>query len=681
MKLRVYLLICTTLLSFTEASCNDENKDAEIISSDASNRHPDGSNTLSDASNMTVDASDTRRGASNAASDAPDTLSDVSNTAPDAMHTVPDVSDLRPDASNTDSSGVNDDCPPLDEGGIDRDDGVIWVASSTNKIKPGDVPPTDRSSRIVLSAARNEYESAQVVVHGLSNLSNVDMTVSDLCGPGGALIPASAGHLYRTHYIECEKECPENWRDRCHTTTFHSGWLPDPMVPFIDPLSGQRIGGKYGAPFNVESGKNGLVWLELHVPRDAAPGEYTGTIDVSFDGYDVGSVPIVLTVWPVTLADTTELLTYFCLSRDQLAEGDNPQPYNSYLHSLHNHRMDVWYVPGLSHGLDDSGRVTWSPRTDETLDAYFDGSLFEDGIPGKTYLFGYGLGGGFQQTMANNASARVEILKQFEEHYGDKPWIGKVAWFFIDEPTPDSMDRCRTVGEQIQQYSPSIGYLLTTGYTEELSGLVTIWDPIINTEVIDYDAPDPQLYRDQIARGHRAINCITVVSNVPTSPSIFIHHPGMNTRIWTWVSWTLGHQGIELWNTVPAPSLTEPALYWDAWGDGSLFYPSSTADLGIPNDIPLPSIRLKILRDGIEDYELLAMLKRINPEEANRIGRMMCQETHAYDGSFTDPIQHVSWNWNDDGQGDRQVPGYVIWESSHERLTTARAAIFNALAN
>ena len=42
-------------------------------------------------------------------------------------------------------------------------------------------------------------------------------------------------------------------------------------------------------------------------------------------------------------------------------------------------------------------------------------------------------------------------------------------------------------------------------------------------------------------------------------------------------------------------------------GDGTLFYPGTTAKIGGTQPVPVPSIRLALIRDGMEDYELLHM--------------------------------------------------------------------------
>ncbi len=539
---------------------------------------------------------------------------------------------------------------------VSRSEYVIWTENSVAKVQRGDNPP-EKFAAVTLAAARNEFESFQVVVSALGNLTGVDVAASDLVGPAGAKIPASAVTLYRVHYVNCEA----------------SGWLPDSLVPFVNPKTGERIGGKFGAPFSVAGGMNAPVWVELHVPADAAPGDYKGELKVSTAGKPMATIPVALTVWPVTLPKTSTLLTYFELTSDT--------PKRDYLNSLHEHRMDVWFVNGVGHGLsrDAAGKpvVQWNNAFDKLLDDYFSGALFDDGVPGKTYHFPGG-SWAVQGPLQKSDDDRIEILKQYEAHYKAKPWIKNCDWFFIDEPTPQTLIKCERVGKQIKEFSPSIGLFLTTRYNKNMVGLVDVWDPIINVEVINWDSPGPDRYREEMKLGRKAINCVTVSSDAPTSPNIFIHRPAMNTRIWTWVTFALDMQGIEFWRVNAAPGVTAPAKYGPAcWGDGSLFYKGLPDELGIEEEIPLPSIRLKVLRDGIEDFELLSMLRAKNPALAKSLAHKMAQETKDYDKSFLAPVQHT--NGGDDGKGWRQLPGFVIWESSAARLAETRAAIAKAL--
>lgn len=47
------------------------------------------------------------------------------------------------------------------------------------------------------------------------------------------------------------------------------------------------------------------------------------------------------------------------------------------------------------------------------------------------------------------------------------------------------------------------------------------------------------------------------------------------------------------------------------WGDGTLLYPGTIATVGVTNPIFLPSIRLKHIRDGMQDYEYLNALTKV----------------------------------------------------------------------
>src|SRR5262249_42223366 len=46
-------------------------------------------------------------------------------------------------------------------------------------------------------------------------------------------------------------------------------------------------------------------------------------------------------------------------------------------------------------------------------------------------------------------------------------------------------------------------------------------------------------------------------------------------------------------------------------GDGTLFYPGRPDRIGGHSDVPIESIRLKLIREGLEDYEYLALLAKV----------------------------------------------------------------------
>jgi len=87
---------------------------------------------------------------------------------------------------------------------------------------------------------------------------------------------------------------------------------------------------------------------------------------------------------------------------------------------------------------------------------------------------------------------------------------------------------------------------------------------------------------------------------------------GPSNRVMQWLAWKYRLDG-ELYY-----SMNEAWAYpGDPWtnlllaggnGDGTLFYPGLPARIGGHTDIPIESIRLKQIREGMEDYEYLALI-------------------------------------------------------------------------
>jgi hypothetical protein len=103
-------------------------------------------------------------------------------------------------------------------------------------------------------------------------------------------------------------------------------------------------------------------------------------------------------------------------------------------------------------------------------------------------------------------------------------------------------------------------------------------------------------------------------------------------RIMEWMTWKYGVQGELYYSTTDAYNMGNP---WDdvnrygGNGDGTLFYPGRPDRIGGKTHIPVESIRLKLIREGLEDYEYLHMLgsSPIAAEAANSI----VHATHDFD--------------------------------------------------
>ena len=79
-----------------------------------------------------------------------------------------------------------------------------------------------------------------------------------------------------------------------------------------------------------------------------------------------------------------------------------------------------------------------------------------------------------------------------------------------------------------------------------------------------------------------------------------------------WVAFGRGFTGELYWDTAYAQAIAadpwRETYFFSGNGDGSLFYPGTPDRIGGATDVPVESMRLKHVRDGIEDHEWLVAL-------------------------------------------------------------------------
>jgi len=137
----------------------------------------------------------------------------------------------------------------------------LAVASPLEKVfRDGQGFQGDVSRALEVSAAGNEYESAQIVVVSLSDraIESCRVSVGDLVDGEGHTISRENVKVSRVGYIETGEP---------GYATLRVGAWPDPLLP--------------DAPFTLRAGELQPIWLRLYVPPGTPKGEYTGTVSVS----------------------------------------------------------------------------------------------------------------------------------------------------------------------------------------------------------------------------------------------------------------------------------------------------------------------------------------------------------------------------------------------------------------
>jgi hypothetical protein len=124
----------------------------------------------------------------------------------------------------------------------------------------------------------------------------------------------------------------------------------------------------------------------------------------------------------------------------------------------------------------------------------------------------------------------------------------------------------------------------------------------------------------------------TAGSSVSGWPTMAIDSDATRNRAMEWMSFAYDISG-ELYYEV-----TMAYFSGDPWvnqfnfggnGDGDLFYPGTVAKIGGQTEIPVESFRMKMIRDGMEDYELLALAKQLGlGDQAKQIARSLFPVTY-----------------------------------------------------
>jgi hypothetical protein len=525
-----------------------------------------------------------------------------------------------------------------------------WTTNPLAKIKPLD-PFPDRPAKVVeLYAGRNEFEPFQIVLRAKSkDLSDVDIEFSDFRMLEGAEISSTNVTVYREDFINLVRPSSAEGGE---------GLWPDPLIPRVDRYANEA---RNAFPFVVLRDRNQPLWVEIFVPVTARPGKYHGSARITLAGIVQFSVPINLTVWRFVLPSTSSLRSSFGLSGINALK----QHRGRYTNDEDLHAITALYTKAaLLHRISTSGGSMEPPKFsykagkmqldwreyDAEVGPFLNGAAIAPGEP----LFG-----------ARATSAEIRTPKVFETeqqeklywtewvtHFQRKGWGDKLFLYLWDEPANGDFPEVLKRGRVSAQVEPKLRDLLTVPFTSKLAEVVQIWVPLVNCLEVKPGYPDfcgdtPALdaYVRQPQPGRNLWfyqSCASHGCNIVGGPyfagwpSYMIDVPGAANRVMQWLAWKFRIDG-ELYYSMNEAYGQDN----DPWvnvrlsggnGDGTLFYPGRLDRIGGHTGIPIESIRLKLIREGMEDYEYLAMLARLEGRQAaDRFADRIVQKAYLWE--------------------------------------------------
>jgi hypothetical protein len=447
---------------------------------------------------------------------------------------------------------------------------------------------TPSSSSAEIYAARGEVESFQMVMlpHE-KDLTLVRVEPGDLESDQGRFIKKNNVTLYREHFVTVKGPLP---LEEGSNTSRGPGRYADPLIPFSAPGTAHL----HAVPAALNANEPVVVWVDVSVPRDTPPGNYYGTINVTTNRTAV-SVPVSVTVWNFELPLKPSLNSSFALwttpgirgaeelLRNKLmplrasAEptGDPPRTVREV--------EEEWV---RQFGLSTIGLSFWSGADQANCAMRPAPSVADIRNAIKTQATGIDLYNYTADEIVNCANLAPAL-----QAWAQNLHAAGVKNLVVMPPTPELMDDGTGTGRSV----------------------VDIW--VVLPKLFDRAATAIE----QAIRKGDEVWSYSALAQDGFSPKWLIGYDPINARIQSgFMSQSLRLSGVlywrvDRWSADPWNDVNNAGVFGFANfpGEGVLVYPG--ADIGIEG--VAPSIRLKQLRDGVEDFEYIELLKKLENED------------------------------------------------------------------
>lgn len=516
-----------------------------------------------------------------------------------------------------------------------------------------------RDQALSLRAARNEVIAFQLLVKNLTpDLGDqFQLVISDLRSDDATTLSADNAQLFQAHYHYVDQG-GYDWGPTSEVLPWPDHY-PDALIPQTMQCGSQttHVLDAFTLPENKQ--ENQSIWLDWYIPRDQVAGLYKGQIQITRvdQAENPITIPFELTVGALTLPDKTHIQAVGEIYDPYIAEGVGKDMRSAewqamaqcYQQLAHQHR--IVFIERLHINNDDEAR--WQAYRDY-VDPILTGELF-------TEKYAY-QGPGFAEPVntwrtpwAQGYNARVHkplsdaeiekyrsLAEKWQTEVDKNQWHHSTFFAYVfdevdgatdtdelgDVP-PDYISMVHTQMDRVQKAidrgtgDQSVD-LIWTSHTdpgtwannpkEDLAGITRLWSPSANSANVDF-------LHEQKAKGD------TIWFYHAGHPSVGVHSvnaSGIEMRSWGLITARYDFDGHFMW----AINLADPKLPYhypsykrddDRFGNGAIVYPGNQLNTigyhATPG--PIPSMRLKAWRRGLQDAELVKLAAQNSPQRVS----------------------------------------------------------------
>lgn len=513
----------------------------------------------------------------------------------------------------------------------------INVTFGSTNIRYGkyDVPDEVLTKEWSGSAWKGERVNAQILIWSGGTLPCTSCNPSDFLNKEGYKIDAKSLNVSFVRYVITDEYGKKGAGAR-NAADYDSSLVAD----VLDPLQ----------VMDIEARTVRAVWIAINVPDTVAAGDYSGEIAVKANGKKDMKLKINLEVLDKTLPNPSQWTFHLDLWQNPFAVArfNKVKLWSKEHFKLLRPLMSMLANAGqkcITASITDKpwGGQTYDPfasliKWEKTKDGTwsYDYKLFDDWIEFamscgiKEQINGYSMIPWHDRiayydelqhkdtvvTARSGTELYRELwtpfLMQFVNHLKEKGWLGKTV-IAMDERKPEDMRKLITF---LQSVAPSLKIALAGGFHPEISN--SIYDLCVYKK-------NKVSAKDLAQRQGSGFKTTYYVCSSPHHPNTFTFSPPSETTYLGWYAAAMGFDGFLRWayNSWPEnPLLDSRFRRWPA-GETFLVYPGARS-----------SVRFEKLREGIQDYEKIRILRSEPEKEGTEKAKQRLNELDEYLSAF-----------------------------------------------
>lgn len=493
--------------------------------------------------------------------------------------------------TETETDGVTDVPVVTDEiiKAPDEDESLaVWYEHSFTKTNP-DKPEDTGLRSYTVYMAKAEVENAQIVLSSDSDKTGLSVSCEPLKNKDGAEISAE---IYRQYYVKCGKT-----------------YYPDPTAPMNDATK----------VFDISAGKSQAFFVRLNTEKDTPSGDYEGVVSVKEGEKTVKQLRIFAHVWDITMPEVMTASAVSGIGPGQIyrfhSTENGTDYYKEYYDFLLQYHVNGYDLPYDI--LDERCDAYMSdPRVkffrvsyvgdDERMVAWYNKLKTNEEWLEKAYFYPYDEPG--TVSALNDMAGICERIRRL------CPGVKIVVPFFQDVQYDKDRDQIAFMSEYIDIWCPKT--FCFTKQTDKAGGKRMLYSGTQKKKYTEFG----QRMSEEVAGGDELWWYVCWEPGLPYL-NMYVDMTGLQNKLLFWQQKQYGVSGFLYWSctfwdrvenpwtnmaTVGKDYRTNQTWLSDkVFGDGSLLYPGTEAGV----DGACGSFRLEMIRDGMDEFEMLNMLE------------------------------------------------------------------------